>query len=264
MRTIRVISVIYVAALIGAPLYLVFHETLIQGSHGLWISLHDPQMLAAMRLTAVIALVVTPFNVIFGVGASLAIVRRPTRWTRILDLGIDVPLAISPIIVGVMLELAYSFNGWFGAPLAEHGLRMMFSWPGIAMASAVVSLPLVSRELIPLLREIGESQELTAATLGAGTWRTFFTITLPAMRWALAYGLLLTLARVIGEYGAVLIVSGNVAFQTQTLTLNIGENFENYNHSLGFTGASLLALTSIIALFTLNIIKQRERSSREH
>lgn len=264
MKTIRLIVIAYVAMLIGAPLYLVFHEAFAQGLQGLWLALRDPQMVAAMKLTGIIALVVTPCNVLFGVGASLAIVRFPSRWTKWLDIFIDVPLAVSPVIVGVMLELAYSYKGWFGSALAGHGLQIMFSWPGIALASAVVSLPLVSREIIPLLREVGTGQEMTAATLGASTIRTFVTVTLPTMRWALAYGLLLTLARVIGEYGAVLIVSGNVAFQTQTLTLNIGENFENYNPTQGFTGAALLALTSIVALVTLNIIKQREGIRREH
>ncbi len=264
MKRLRIIAATYLVVLVGAPLYLVFHETFKSGWSAFWSALHEPQMLASIKLTLLIAVVVTPLNALFGIGASLAIVRHPSRWTKALDRLIDVPLALSPIFVGVMLELAYSAAGWFGSPLAAHGLRIMFSWPGIAMASAAVSLPLVSREIIPLLRELGETQEQTAATLGASARRTFFTVTLPAMKWAVAYGLLLTLARVIGEYGAVLVVSGNVAYQTQTLTLDIAENFENYNPAQGFTGAAMLATVSILALIILGIIKRRERASHEH
>jgi sulfate transport system permease protein len=194
----------------------------------------------------------------------LWIVRHPTRFSRVLDTVIDVPLAISPIIVGLVLELVYAQGGWFGPLLAKLGWRVMFSFPGIVMASIFVSLPLVSRQVIPLLRELGNHQEQTASTLGAGPVRIFFTITMRSITWATAYGVSLTLARVIGEYGAVLIVSGNIALVTQTLTLDIGANFENFNNYQGFVGAVLLALASIVLLLVLGVARHRERKRNEY
>jgi len=177
---------------------------------------------------------------------------------------IDVPLAISPIIIGLMLELAYNQSGWLGRPLAALGLTVLFSYPGIVLACMFVSLPLVTRQLIPLLREIGSHQEQTAASLGAGPVRIFLTITMRSILWATAYGVSLTLARVLGEYGAVLIVSGNITNLTQTLTLNIGANFENYNAYQGFVGAGVLATTSVVILLLLGVARHRERKRHEH
>jgi sulfate transport system permease protein len=216
----------------------------------------------AILLTAKVIVIAVPLNVMFGVGASLWIVRHPSRLSHVLDVLIDVPLAISPIVVGLVLELAYAQNGWFGPALASLGWRVMFSLPGIVIASIFVSLPLVSRQVIPLLREIGNHQEQTAATLGAKPTRIFFTITLRSIAWACAYGVTLTLARVIGEYGAVLIVSGNIALLTQTLTLNIGANFENFNAYQGFVGALLLALISVFALLIIGISRHRLERKR--
>jgi sulfate transport system permease protein len=175
---------------------------------------------------------------------------------------IDIPLAISPIVVGLILELAYAQNGWFGSTFSKLGWKVMFSLPGIVVASIFVSLPLVSRQVIPLLREIGDHQEQTAATLGAKPTRIFFTITLRSIAWACAYGVTLTLARVIGEYGAVLIVSGNIAMLTQTLTLNIGANFENFNGYQGFVGALLLALVSVLVLVVIGVARHRLERKR--
>lgn len=190
--------------------------------------------------------------------------RHPSRFTRVLDTVIDVPLAISPIIVGLVLELVYAQDGWFGSALAKFGWKIMFSFPGIVIASIFVSLPMVSRQVIPLLREMGNHQEQTASTLGAGPVRIFFTITMRSITWATAYGVSLTLARVIGEYGAVLIVSGNIALVTQTLTLDIGANFDNFNSYQGFVGAVLLALASIVLLLILGMARHRERKRNDY
>lgn len=261
---LRVVVLTYVGVLIGVPLVFIFQQAFIHGFGPFWSALHDPAMDDAIALTAKVVVLAVPLNVIFGLGASLWIVRHPSKFTRVLDTVIDVPLAISPIIVGLVLELVYAQGGWFGPTLAKLGLHVMFSYPGIVMASIFVSLPLVSRQVIPLLREVGNHQEQTAATLGAGPVRIFFTITMRSITWATAYGVSLTLARVIGEYGAVLIVSGNIALVTQTLTLDIGSNFDNFNNYQGFVGALLLALASVILLLILGIARHRERARNEY
>ena len=261
---LRTLVLFYVGVLVAVPLGFVFQQAFIHGFGAFWAALHDQAMDHAIVLTALVALVAVPLNVIFGVGVSLWIVRHPSRFTRVLDTIIDVPLAISPIIVGLVLELVYAQNGWFGSALAKLGWQIMFSFPGIVMASIFVSLPLVSRQVIPLLREVGNHQEQTASTLGAGPTRIFFTITMRSITWATAYGVSLTLARVIGEYGAVLIVSGNIALVTQTLTLDIGANFDNFNNYQGFVGAVLLAMTSIVLLLFLGVARHRERKRNEY
>lgn len=261
---LRTAVLIYVGVLIGVPLVFVFQQALIHGFGAFWSALRDLQMDHAIVLTALVALVAVPLNVMFGVGASLWIVRHPSRFTRVLDTVIDVPLAISPIIVGLVLELVYAQDGWFGSALAKFGWKIMFSFPGIVIASIFVSLPMVSRQVIPLLREMGNHQEQTASTLGAGPVRIFFTITMRSITWATAYGVSLTLARVIGEYGAVLIVSGNIALVTQTLTLDIGANFDNFNSYQGFVGAVLLALASIVLLLILGMARHRERKRNDY
>ena len=261
---LRIAVLVYVGVLIGVPLVFVFQQAFVHGLGAFWTALRDQQMDHAIVLTALVAMMAVPLNVLFGVGASLWIVRHPTRFSRVLDTVIDVPLAISPIIVGLVLELVYAQGGWIGPLLAKLGWRVMFSFPGIVMASIFVSLPLVSRQVIPLLRELGNHQEQTASTLGAGPVRIFFTITMRSITWATAYGVSLTLARVIGEYGAVLIVSGNIALVTQTLTLDIGANFENFNNYQGFVGAVLLALASIVLLLVLGVARHRERKRNEY
>jgi len=259
---LRCLVIFYVGALLALPLGFVFQQAFSHGWDQLWAALHNHAMDLAILLTAKVAILAVPLNVLFGVGVSLWIVRHPSKLSRIVDVVIDVPLALSPIIVGLVLELAYAQNGWFGSTFAALGLHVMFSYPAIVMASVFVSLPLVSRQVIPLLREIGDHQEQTAATLGAKPTRIFFTITLRSIAWAAAYGVTLTLARVIGEYGAVLIVSGNIALITQTLTLNIGANFESFNSYQGFVGALLLALVSVLALTVIGVARHRLERKR--
>lgn len=259
---LRTVVLVYVAALLGMPLFFVFQQAFSHGWAQLWSALHDHAMDLAIILTMKVALIAVPLNIIFGVGVSLWIVRRPSWLSHVVDVIIDVPLAISPIIIGLILELAYAQTGWFGSTFARLGWRIMFSLPGIVLASVFVSLPLVSRQVIPLLREVGDHQEQTAATLGARPIRIFFTITLRSIAWAAAYGVTLTLARVIGEYGAVLIVSGNIALVTQTLTLNIGANFENFNAYQGFVGALLLAMVSVMVLIVIGVARHRLERKR--
>lgn len=261
---LRVIVLTYVGLLIALPLGFVFERSLAHGLGAYVNALRDPAMDGALWLTLKVVLIAVPLNVIFGVGTSVWIVRHPSRLTQLLDVLIDIPLAISPIIVGLVLELAYAQSGWFGSTFAAWGWHVMFSLPAIVIASIFVSLPLVSRQVMPLLREVGTHQEQTAQSLGAGPVRVFFTITMRSITWAAAYGVSLTLARVLGEYGAVLIVSGNISQVTQTLTLNIGANFENFNDFQGFVGASLLSLASVALLIVLSTARYRERRRHDY
>jgi sulfate transport system permease protein len=262
--SLRLLVCLYVGFLVGAPVVVVFHGAFASGLHGVVTALTSADTAAAIRLTVITAALAVPLNIVFGTAASLAIVRKPSRFSRVLNRLIDLPLSISPIIIGLTLELAYASNGWFGPALATLGWNIMFSWPGIVMASAVVSLPLVVREVVPLLHEIGDHQEMTAETLGASKAYVLRSITLPALRHAVIYGALLTFARVIGEYGAVLIVSGNIAQHTQTLTLNIAENFENYMPQAGFAGAGLLASLSLFTMAALSLLRRTSRTPYAH
>lgn len=259
---LRMLVILYVGALLALPLGFIFQQALAKGWAQFWSALRDPAMDQAIWLTAKVVVLAVPLNVLFGVGVSLWIVRHPSRLSRALDVVIDVPLALSPIIIGLMLELAYAQTGWFGSTFAYLGLKIMFTYWAIVLASIVVSLPLVSRQVIPLLREVGDHQEQTAATLGAKPGRIFFTITLRSIAWAAAYGVTLTLARVIGEYGTVLIVSGNIALLTQTLTLNIGANFESFNSYQGFVGSLLLGLMSVLVLGVIGVARHRLERKR--
>jgi sulfate transport system permease protein len=261
---LRLVVLGYVGVLIALPLGFVFQQVFSHDWSALTSALTNSEMDTALWLTLRVAVVAVPLNVLFGVGVSLWIVRHPSVLTRVIDALIDVPLAVSPIVVGLSLELAYAQDGWLGRPFAAWGLHLIFSYWAIVLASVYVSLPLVSRQVIPLLREVGTHQEQTAQTLGAGRVRIFFTVTMRSITWATAYGVSLTLARVIGEYGAVLIVSGNIGFATETLTLNIGNNFENFTPYQGFVGSSLLALGSILVLLVLGLARHRERLRHEY
>jgi sulfate transport system permease protein len=254
----------YVGALIALPLFFVFQQVFSHGVATLATALTNHEMDTALWLTLRVTLVAVPLNVVFGVGVSMWIVRHPSALTRVMDTLIDVPLAVSPIVIGLSLELAYAQNGWLGRPFAAWGLHLIFTYWAIVLASVYVSLPLVSRQVIPLLREVGTHQEQTAQTLGAGRLRIFLTVTMRSITWATAYGVSLTLARVIGEYGAVLIVSGNIGYVTETLTLNIGNNFENFTPYQGFVGAGLLALSSLFVLLVLGLARHRERLRHEY
>jgi len=199
-------------------------------------------------------------DTLFGVGTSLILARHRFRGAWLLDAFIDLPLAISPVVVGLSLILVYGHTGWFGNWLAAHGIEVIFSVPGIVMASATVALPYVVREVLPVLQEIGTEQEQAAATLGASPFTVFRRITLPSIRQGLAYGITLTTARVLGEFGAVLVVSGAIEGKTQTMTLFIQASIENVQPTGAFAGAVILAL---IAIFVLAILGGRdERGSR--
>src|SRR5215218_2542915 len=216
---LRSLALAYLAVLLLVPVGLVFYRTLEPGIGAVYDSVTTPAAISAFWLTIQVAAIAVPLNAIFGVITAMALVRGQAPGRRVVDALIDLPFAVSPVVIGLSLVLLYGRTGWFGSWLSEHGVQIIFALPGIVLATIFVSLPFVVREVVPVLREIGDEQEQAAATLGAGAWQTFWRITLPAIRWGLAYGVVLSTARAIGEFGAVSVVSGKIAGETETLTL---------------------------------------------
>jgi len=250
---LRVIALAYLALLLLLPVGLVFEKTFAQGLSSVWASLTTPAAISAFWLTIEIAVIAVLANTIFGVVCALVLVRGRGRARWLLDVAIEVPFVISPVIVGLSLILVYGTTGWFGKWLISHGITVIFSVPGMILATVFVSMPFVVREVAPVLREIGTEQEQAAATLGASRWQTFRRITLPSIRWGVAYGVVLTTARALGEFGAVLIVSGNIAGKTQTLPLLVETRFYDFNSAGAYTAGALLAAISIVVLLIMTV-----------
>ena len=208
---LRVAALGYLAALVAVPVMLVFWRAFESGPDAAWAAVTSPEALHALWLSVLIAAVAVPLNTVFGVLCALAIVRRRFRGHGLVNTVVDLPLALSPVVVGLALILVYGRTGWLGPTLAELDVRIIFALPGMVLTTVFVSLPFVVREVTPVLKEIGDDQEQAAATLGAGAWTTFRRITLPAIRWGVAYGVVLSVARCIGEFGAVSVVSGKIS-----------------------------------------------------
>lgn len=255
---LRTAVVGYLALLVVWPLGLVVTHALGGGLDAFAAVLGDPGTVAALRLTAVAALVATGINLVFGVAVSLLLVRTEFPGKRVLSALVDLPLAVSPVVVGLALMLVYSGRtGWFGPTLESWGVRVIFSTPGIVLATAFVSLPLVVREVVPVLQEIGTEQEQAAASLGATGRQIFWRITLPGIRWAVVYGVVLTLARSLGEFGAVKVVSGNVLGRTRTATLAVEEMYLNFDQQGAYVIAFLLASVSVLAILLVTFLRAR-------
>jgi sulfate transport system permease protein len=199
-----------------------------------------------------------PLNTLFGVVAAIAIVRHRFRGKGLFNALLDLPFAISPVVVGLALLLLYGRTGWFGDWLTQNGLRVVFSTPGMVLATIFVSLPFVVREVIPVLREVGTEQEQAAETLGARPLQTFWRVTLPAIRWGVAYGVVLTTARALGEFGAVSVVSGHIAGQTETLTLHVQDRFEAFDLTGAYAASLVLALLALVTLLSMNLLRRKE------
>jgi sulfate transport system permease protein len=203
--------------------------------------------------------VAVPLNTIFGVICALAIVRQRFRGRALLNAAVDLPFAVSPVVVGLALLLVYGRrDGWIGQWLAERGIQVIFSTPGMILASMFVSLPFVVREVVPVLREIGTEQEQAAATLGAGPFQTFARVTLPAIRWGVAYGVVLTTARVLGEFGAVSVVSGKISGETQTATLFVEDRFQRFDLTGAYAASVVLAMLALVTLVSLTLLRPKE------
>jgi sulfate transport system permease protein len=251
---------IYLGLLVALPVGYLFYEAFSQGFGAFWREITKPGAVSALALSGKVALIAVPVNTVVGIFAALLLSKRRFVGMRALDVIFDVPIAVSPIIIGVALVLAYSRIGWFGAWLANQGIQVLFSTTGIVLATMAVSLPYVLRSVLPVLVEVGKEQEQAARTLGASSWRIFWQITLPAIRWGVLYGVTLTLARTLGEFGAVLIVSGNISGQTQTMPIYIFDSWDQNLDFLGsFAGAVVLASISIVVLVILSILRSRER-----
>ena len=257
----RLLAVGYVFLLVAWPTSLIARNTFSEGWGGLVEALTDEAVIDGLQLTAVVAGVATAINFFFGLGMALLLTRYEFPLKRLLSALIDVPLSVSPVVVGLALLLVYSGRyGWFGPTLEENGLKIIFSTPGMIMATAFVALPLMIREVTPVLNEIGDDQEQAARSLGANAWQTFRRITLPAIKWAAAYGLVLTLARALGEYGAIKIVSGNVIGQTQTATLVVENKYQNFEQHTAYTTAFVLALAAVVCIVVVSILRKDEHS----
>ncbi|HSZ37768.1 MAG TPA: sulfate ABC transporter permease subunit [Acidimicrobiales bacterium] len=243
----------YLALLVVLPVGTVFYRAFEHGLGTAWDALTSPDALHALWLTLLVAGIAVPLNTVFGVGVSIILARHRFPGAWLLDALVDIPLALSPVVIGLSLILVYGHTGWFGNWLARHGITVIYSLPGIIMASAAVSLPYVVREVLPVLQEIGTEQEQAARTLGARPLTVFRRITLPNIRRGLAYGVTLTTARVLGEFGAVAIVSGAIAGKTETLTLFISDSIDNLEPQSAYVGAVALCLAALIVLLFLTL-----------
>lgn len=255
----RAIVAAYLFFLVVWPVSLVVVTTFDGGPGNLQAALSDPEVTFALQLTVYVAAWAVAINTVFGVGVSLLLVRYDFPGRGVLSALIDLPLSVSPVVVGLALLLAYgSTNGLLGPELDRAGLQIAFAPPGIIMATAFVSLPLVVRELVPVLQEIGTEQEQAARSLGAGPLQTFRRITLPSIKWALIYGVVLSLARSLGEFGAVKVISGNIAQQTQTATLVVEEKYQDFEQGSAYATSFLLALIAVAALVVVTILRPRD------
>jgi sulfate transport system permease protein len=256
--SLRVAALGYLAAILVGPLSLVFWRTFEHGVGPAWDAVTTPEARHAFWLTVLIALIAVPANTIFGVLGALAVVRLRFPGKDLVNAIVDLPLALSPVVVGLALLLLYGREGWFGGWLDDHGIQVVFSLPSMVIATVFVSLPFVMREVVPVLREIGTDQEQAAATLGAGAWQTFRRVTFPAIRWAIAYGVVLTTARALGEYGAVAVVSGRIVGRTQTATLHVEDRFQNFDLVGAYAASVVLAAMAVGVLLLMTVLKPKE------
>jgi sulfate transport system permease protein len=258
---LRATALAYLTVILLAPLAMVFWRTFEHGLEPVWNTLSDPDTLHAFRVTLTVTAIAVPVNTIFGIAAGLAIVRHRFPGKGLLNAFIDLPLALSPVVVGLALFLLYGRTGWFGSTLLAHGVQVLFDWPAITLAVIFVSLPFVAREVIPTLRELGDEQEQAARTLGASGWQTFRRITLPSIRWAVIYGVVLTTARCLGEYGAVAIVSGRIIGKTETATLRVEDAYQNFDLTGAYTVGLVLAAIAVVVLVAMTLVKPKEQSA---
>jgi len=255
---LRALGLGYLTLLLLAPLVMIFYKTFEGGLAPPIDAITSPDGLHALKLSLLMVAIAVPLNTIFGIGCALLLVRHKWSGNGAIDAIINLPFAISPVVIGLSLFLLYGAKGWFGPALAEAGIEVLFSVPGMVLASVFVSLPFVVRETVPVLREIGTEQEQAASTLGANAWQTFWRITLPAIRWGVAYGVVLTTARVLGEFGAVSIVSGQISGETETLPLFVEKQFANFNTAGAFGASVLLAVLALTTLLAMNVLKRKE------
>jgi sulfate transport system permease protein len=260
---LRGVALGYLFALLLIPVAIIFFKAFEDGIGHAIDSVTTPEAMHAFWMTLVMVAIAVPLNTVFGVACALVLVRHNFRGKAILNGIIDLPFAVSPVVIGLSLVLVYgSVDGWFGPWLLEHGIRVIFSPPGMVLATIFVSLPFVVREVVPVLQEIGDDQEQAAATLGANGWQTFWRVTLPAIRWGVTYGVVLATARALGEFGAVAVVSGKIEGKTETATLLVENYYEHFNVAGAYAAAVVLAVMALCVLLFMNVIQRRDRPAR--
>jgi sulfate transport system permease protein len=262
------LTLLVLGVLIVLPLGVVFHQAFARGLEAYLEPLTQPDALAAIRLTLVVAAISVPLNAVFGVAAAWAVARFEFRGKSLLVTFIDLPFSMSPVVSGLVWVLLFGAQGWFGPWLQDHGVKIIFATTGLVLATTLVTLPFVARELIPLMQDQGADEEAAALTLGAGGWTTFFRVTLPNIKWALLYGVLLCNARAMGEFGAVSVVSGSVRGLTTTLPLHVEVLYNDYEFVGAFAAASILAGLGLLTLVLKTVLEWRHSgelsASRRH
>ena len=243
--------------LILVPTLALIRGAFASGVAPFWNAITSPDAQRAFQLTIVITAVATVVNTVFGLAFAMVLARQRFWGKTLVDGLVDLPFAVSPIVAGLMLVILYGPTGWIGRYLEPLGFRVVYAWPGMALATIFVTLPFVVREVVPVLREFGVEQEEVAYTLGAGRWRTFWRVTLPSIRWGLAYGVTLTVARSLGEFGALLVVSGNILGRTQTATLFIHDGIESFDTEGAYAASVLLAGVSFVMLIGMEWLRKR-------
>jgi sulfate transport system permease protein len=278
---LRFAVIVYVSVLVLVPLGWIIWQTLLptptyltpthqsffqhlqSGISGAWSAATQPHAVHALELTLLLSLTAVAINTVFGVTTALMLVRHPFPGSSLLAAAIDLPLGLSPVVVGVSLVLVYGQTGWFGAWLSAHGMTVIFSFPGMVLATTFVTLPFVVREVVPVIREVGTDQEQAARTLGASSSQTFWRITLPSIRVGVVYGVVLTMARALGEFGAVSVVAGNVVGVTQTTTMWVSNEYDDFDRVGAYVASLELALLAIATLMILSLVRLRSRAKVE-
>ena len=256
--TLRIIALGYLALLLVLPVGLIVYRTFENGMPPVWAAMTNSDSLHALWLTVLIALIAVPANTIFGILCAIVLVRHDLPGKSLLGALAALPLGVSPVVVGLALIVAYGRFSAIGAWLANGGFQVIFALPGMVLATMLVSLPFVVRETVPVLQEIGTEAEQAAATLGASPWQIFVRITLPAIRTGVGYGIVLTTARALGEFGAVSVVSGNIIGETQTLTLYVQDRFQSFDSTGAYTASVELAVLALLILPLMSLFRSRE------
>lgn len=254
---LRAAVLAYLGLLLAAPVGLIVYRTFEHGPGPVWRALSQHDAAHALWLTVLIAAIAVPLNTVFGVLCALAVVRHRLPGFGLVNTLVDLPLALSPVVVGLALFLLYGRGSALGDLLARHGIHVLFSLPGMLLATIFVSLPFVVREVVPVLREVGVEQEEAAATLGASPVQTFLRVTLPSIRWAVTYGVVLTTARALGEFGAVSVVSGAIQGRTETLTLYVQRSYEGFDTVGAYAGATVLAGLAVCTLVVMSVLQRK-------
>jgi len=260
--TLRVLALTYVLGLLALPILVILYRTFEPGIGTFLESIRTPAAISALNLSLTIVAIVVPLNVVFGVVTAIALVRWRVPGRGIIQAIVDLPFAVSPIVVGVSLIMLWGASGWFGGLEGSTGIRVIFGLPGMVLATLFVTLPFVVREVEPVLHEVGIDQEQAASTLGASAWQTFWRITVPAIRWGLTYGVVLTVARALGEFGAVIMVSSGFPGVSQTLTLLVHSRYLDDHNTYGAYAAATVLMALAIATLLLMTLLDRKRSTR--